>query len=189
MARLSQPFGGVVFGGLPFGGNGFIPPPPAPAPAPAPTPAPLAPFIQGPLPHDDYDYGPDYRPWYQRAKDFDTRREARLQAMREEIGLIQTPKAVKAKLRAAVAVEKATLAITKRLDNIPTEKCAFDLVAAFEREYRKAFRSVLAKARAEDAAEVFRAEVRAKVAKQARERRLAIERDDADVLMLLSYFV
>jgi hypothetical protein len=158
----------------------FIPPPPPPPPPPS---VPLS------LPHDDY-YGDDWRPWWnnpKRAKGLETR----LQAMRREIGLLPEPVAEKLELATTAAVEKAVDKILPLVPNIKTEKQGFDLVAAFEREYRTAFRGVLAKARTIDAVESFRQQVRSRLQEQhereIRSRRIA--QDDAEVLVLLGYLV
>jgi hypothetical protein len=170
------------------------PSPPVPPPTPPVPPTPPS----GPtsLPHNDY-YDDDLRPWWQRPDQSKTL-EARLQAARREIGLLPPAEAKKAETATIAAESTANEAVKKAVDKlvplqskITTERQGFDLVAAYEREYRRAFRGVLAKARADDAAEAFRQEVRAKLQEQhereIRSRRIA--QDDAEVLVLLGYLV
>lgn len=152
---------------------GFVPPP----------------IVIGPLPHDDYDQ--DWRPWWDTARR-SVRLEERLQEMRREIGLLPEPVALRVGEAAEKAVKKAIDKLVPIKSTIETEKQAFGLVAAFEREYRTAFRGVLAKARADDAlAESFRQEVRARLqAQHEREiRSRLIAKDDEEVLALLGYLV
>lgn len=116
------------------------------------------------IPHDDYD-----GPWWYVRRESSSDRLAR---MRREIGLLP-PTAVK---EAAKAVEKAVKVILAKPQAARTEAQAFDLVKAHEKHFRKALRSILGQARAKDAEEAWREQVRQSL----------IEQENEEVLMLVA---
>ena len=142
-------------------------------------PAPGGPSV---IPHDDY-WDEDTRPWWDRRRSREAE-AATLDAMRAEIGLLPRRAAGEVRKAAQVAVAKATQRLAKadKAARVFDERQAFDLVAAQEREYRKAFRSVLAQLRADDLVETFRAEVRASLRE---ERKREVEADDAEIMRML----
>ena len=145
----------------------------------AARPAPAGPSV---IPHDDY-WDEDARPWWDRRRNQEAEK-ATLDAMRAEIGLLPRRAAAEVRRAAEGAVAKASKRLAKadKSARVFDERRAFDLVAAQEREYRKAFRSVLAQLRADDLVETFRAEVRASLRE---ERKREVEADDAEIMRLL----
>lgn len=135
------------------------------------------------LPHDDYD--DDYRPWWQYRRDPEEEKR-KLDAMRREIGLLPPAVARQVERKTERAVDKAVVALSRETVTVDSEAHAFDLVAAYEREFQRALQGVLSKARSEDAEAAFRSAVKARVAADRAEQ---IEQDDADVLSLIEYLI
>lgn len=127
------------------------------------------------IPHDDY-YRRQRRLWWNATRDAEDDKE-RLQALRREIGLLppeETPQVEVAVKAADRAVKNAVTAIIET----KSPERTFDYLAAYEAEYRKAIRSILSKARAEDAEVAFRAEVR---------RKLIVQRDEELLLEIAEW--
>lgn len=117
---------------------------------PPPPPAPQV------VPHDDYE------PWWTRRN----RYEQRLDDMRREIGLL--PK------EAERAVAKAATVILAKPKAAKSEAKAFDMVRHYEAAFKKALRSILAKARAEDIEAQWKAKVKEALVARAEEEELIL---------------
>jgi hypothetical protein len=108
--------------------------------------------------------------------------------MRAEIGMLPRRQAREIERTVASVVSKATVRLAKsdKTGRISNEAHAFDLVAAYEREYRRALRSVLSQARADDLVDTFRAEVRAGLREEQRQR---VAADDAEIMQLVEHLI
>lgn len=124
------------------------------------------------------------RPWWQRDKRHAAVLEARLDAMRQEIGLLppaQVKRAERAVRQAAEAIVQAPAAV------VASEPAAFGHVAGYRKDYRNALAEIVSRGRLDDADEMFHDAVRERIdAEKARIRRIQDD-DDLVIAMLVEF--